>query len=80
MTQKEYFHAVQSADWFYEMSDDHRVWSRGNAQFGKLKAEAKTDAIKDSMYKAWTAYHYSGEDFGKPKAPRPELSMWPDAV
>jgi hypothetical protein len=67
-----FYNRVEHADWFYEMSDDHSVWERGCNQFGKLQAEANGNAEKEKILKDWTEFHYSGEAFGKPQAPKPE--------
>jgi hypothetical protein len=33
-----YEHLLQSMDWFYAFSDDHRVWCAGEASIARLKA------------------------------------------
>lgn len=36
MDQTAYIAALQSHDWTYEYSDDHRVWTKGNAERATL--------------------------------------------
>lgn len=31
---------LRKFDWFYEMSDDHSVWTRGKARYSALKEKA----------------------------------------
>lgn len=37
----EYIKLLQSHDWFYNYSDDHRVWRAGEEQYKKIMALAK---------------------------------------
>lgn len=69
----EFFNACQHHDWYYHFSDDHGVWSRGGAAERKLKSEAATDETKQAILDAWREFYFSGESFGKPRAPRPRL-------
>ena len=75
MTTAEYFTAVERHDWFYQFSDDHRVYVAGNADYERLVKEA-TDDTKKRILNDWSAYHYSGPPFGKSKAPKPILSSY----
>lgn len=37
MTVDEYTDALKGHDWYFQYSDDHRVYEAGNAQFKKLR-------------------------------------------
>lgn len=36
MTLEQFEYALERFDWYYEMSDDHRVWSAGNKRWREL--------------------------------------------
>lgn len=74
MTVVEFFNACSGFDWFYEMSDDHRVWSAGHARRQILLAESKTDPVKEAMWEAWAKHKYSGEPWGTEQLPPPQRS------
>jgi hypothetical protein len=73
----EYYDALESADWFYHMSDDPRVYHSGERHFSRLEAEARTDLKKAALFAAFKMHHYSGEAFGRPKSPKPERPIDP---
>jgi hypothetical protein len=66
-----FYDRCESFDWYYEYSDDHRVWQRGCAAHDALRAEAISDPEKDVIYQAWHKHMFSGVEFGTDKAPRP---------
>lgn len=70
-----FYNRVEHADWFYEMSDDHGVYLRGVNQFAELSEEAKGNPDMEKILTDWTAHHYSGEPWGKPKVPKPERPL-----
>lgn len=74
MTRDEFFDACRSFDWYYEMSDDHRVWLAGSRRMRELQADAQGDKVKLSIMDAWRNYKFSGEPWGtkRPPMPRPE--------
>lgn len=74
MTRKEFFFEAQGFDWFYEMSDDHRIWLNGHNRRTELMKEAKADEVKEAMWEAWARHMYSGAPWDTPKAPRPQLT------
>ena len=75
MTLQEFYDAVERHDWFYEMSDDHRVWVNGEAARARLENEASTDFRKREILDAFTKHHYSGEPWSTTKAPKPERPL-----
>jgi hypothetical protein len=72
VTLTEFYDACARFDWFYEMSDDHRVWSAGPAARHKLLEEAKTEPAKMQVFDAWQRHVFSGEPFGTQKVTKPE--------
>ena len=64
ITVSQFYDQLKSFDWFYEMSDDHRVWTRGNARHEKLKyiATARGGEYKTMMddFVAWINSRMSG--------------------
>lgn len=38
MTKKDFYDHCMALDWFYEYSDDFRVWSAGNQAYVRLRA------------------------------------------
>lgn len=57
MTRQEFFQACEYFDWYFEMSDDHRIWKRGVARMQELKKEAAQDAMKQSILEAFIRHH-----------------------
>jgi len=77
MTHREFFEELTKFDWYFEMSDDHRVWTKGVRKLDELKAEAAKDPVKQEMLSAWNHHMYSGSAFGfkadSQRAPKPQL-------
>jgi hypothetical protein len=48
----DYASRCKKADWYYDYSDDHSVYTRGRNEIGGLQAEAKADPIKQQLYDA----------------------------
>lgn len=59
-------------DWFYNYSDDHRVWSAGLAEESRLRAEAGRIPGGTELYESFAKHHFSGEPWKTPKQPKPE--------
>lgn len=58
-------------DWYYAMSDDHRVWERGVVAEGKLKAHFKANPALKPMYDEWCTYYRDYSDPTRAKPTRP---------
>ena len=52
MDQIEYFKKLQSHDWYYDYSDDNRVWEKGRRESQRLQAIAQEMPIYLVMYEA----------------------------
>lgn len=72
---KGFFKDLSRFDWFYEMSDDHRVWKEGEAAKSSLLAlirimdDVNQDTCLMDMYKDFKAYYAVNPEEGvtKPK-------------
>ena len=65
MTREEFFEALKSFDWYYQMSDSGEVYARGKARMARLTAEASQDPEKEEMFLAFCKY-YNGSRLTKP--------------
>lgn len=74
MTIEEYFNKCKGFDWYYTMSDDHRVWRSGEQAKRALKREAETDLVKSEIFKDWESFYFSGKPFGTTRTPEPSLA------
>lgn len=72
MTLQEFYDKCAAFDWYYEYSDDHRVWQRGCTAHDALRAEAASDPAKSEIYQAWHKHMFTGEPWKSERAPRPE--------
>lgn len=64
---KEYYNALKRHDWYYERSDDPRVYLKYSNEENKLLSESKTCLIKHHMFCNFRSNAFSGEVFGLPK-------------
>ena len=65
MTREEFFEALKSFDWYYQMSDSGEVYARGKARMARLTAEADQDPVKEEMFLEFCKY-YNGSRSTKP--------------
>ena len=79
----DYYTMLERADWTYAMSDDHSVWRRGQAEFGRLQAlyagkpewKELYDKFKDHKWSEWktkpdgTCDYEAGKVIPKPERP-----------
>ncbi len=72
MTPQEFYDACEKFDWFFEYSDDFSVWRRERTNHAALLAHTLGRPDLLAIYDAWFAFMFSGDAFGKPKAPKPE--------
>lgn len=50
MTKDEFKEILEKHDWFYSMSDDHRVWKAGVAAEGRIKEIRESDPTLNQLY------------------------------
>lgn len=65
-----YIKALSQHDWYYDYSDDHRVYSAGKHQQDRLIGQAQCHSIYRDAYQAYYAHTYSGQDFSVDKRDR----------
>ena len=70
-TLSEYYGMLERFDWFYEYSDDHRIWNSGRSAHAILEKLAKTGPEYSKLYNEFRAHHFSGEQWKTEKAPYP---------
>ena len=57
MKREDYFEALKTFDWYYEMSDSGEVYARGKARRAQLIAEADQDPVKEEMFLEFCKYY-----------------------
>lgn len=67
MTVSGFFDECSRMDWYYEYSDDHSVWRRGDEKFSQLKLLTKTNPIFARIFNDWIAFAFPDGD----PAPKP---------
>lgn len=73
MTLDEYYDILDKHDWFYEFSDDSRVYGRGvKAKQDLLNTANQHGQEYKNLYDAFKKYHFSGKPWGTEEAPKPE--------
>lgn len=76
MRTKEFFEKCQNFDWFYEMSDDHRIWQNGERNKSYLKSLCENNPLFLRIWTDWQNYKYSGSSFGTIKLSVPALENY----
>lgn len=62
-------------DWYYEYSDDGRVWRQGRADKERLEAEAKAGGVEyEALYQGF-ARHYFSYGNGPELPARPPVTL-----
>jgi len=64
MELKEFDTMLKNFDWYYNMSDDHRVWRAGEAANARIREVAKTSDVHKELYEFWSKHYFSGEPWG----------------
>lgn len=68
----EYYDELEKHDWFYDYSDDHSVWRRGQAARNKLSSIASQSPEHKALWDGFNKHVFSGPNWGTEKAPKPE--------
>lgn len=71
---EEFFKACAEFDWYYQYSDDHRVFMAGNNAHKSLFDMSLTNPVYRKIYAAWEKYMFSGKPLGTDHVKKPELS------
>lgn len=78
MEEQQFYDLCAKHDWYYQMSDDARVYKNGERERHQLVSNAMNNPPFKAIYEAWCNHMYSGADWGtekKPKPVRPELAV-----
>lgn len=72
-TLQEYYDMLVKHDWYFDWSDDGRVWRAGVKARDELKAiaEANGEAYQE-LLTGFQKYMFTGEPWGTERAPKPE--------
>ena len=65
----EYFKELQRHDWYYEYSDDHKVWEKGRNNSKRIQAAAQESEVMLRMYKDYADYVFN-------KMPKPTIEKY----
>ncbi len=52
----EYFNRLTNHDWYYNYSDDHRVWKAGSANYDLIRDKSKENVTYKRMYNEFTKW------------------------
>ena len=72
MSLREYWDMLNRHDWYYQFSDDHRMWSDGNKNDSQIKLLSDISDGHKKLYEGFCKHYFSGEAFGKSESPKPE--------
>ena len=70
----EYFNKCRNFDWFYDYSDDYRVYSSGRSAMDELIKEYENNPALKPIFDAWHIYNFSGEHFDIAQQPLPVIT------
>ncbi len=73
MNLKEFDSMLKNFDWYYQMSDDNRVWRAGESANARIREVAKTSAEHNELYEVWSKHYFSGASWGNVKFTREML-------
>ena len=71
MTLTEYWDALNAHDWYYEYSDDGRVWAKGEAAWNRLTEICHQSPEHKALRQAFIDHYYSGPPWNNVQAPKP---------
>lgn len=73
MTLAEFWDECERHDWYNEMSDDHNVWKRGQANMARIRGIARVGGKEyEDMLDGFTKHMYSGKPWKTERSPKPE--------
>ena len=73
MTVEQYFALCENFDWFYDFTEDFRIWQKGKETNFNLMKYAEQNLTYMRIYTAWKTFNFSGANFGTPQKPKPLL-------
>ena len=63
---------LKKHDWYYQMSDDHRVWRSGQSDWNEITKIANATKGGIELQVAFSVHYYTGEPWGNEQQPMPE--------
>ncbi len=72
MELRDYYDELEKHDWFYEMTEDHRVWQLGNRASARIARISKESPEHEALRSAYHKHVFSGPNWGTEKASKPE--------
>jgi len=60
MNIEQFYNACAQMDWFYDYSDDHSVWNRGNDRDRELRRIAEGNTHLEKIYRDFRYEYTSG--------------------
>ena len=63
----EFYNMLSSHDWYYQYSDDHRVWRNGQDQYDKITTIATESLDHHLLFEGFAKYIFKDGD--KPAKP-----------
>ncbi len=73
MTLNEYDKLLRGHDWYYNYSDDGRVWRAGESVQSQIVSLSKMSEDHLTLYNAWSKYYFSGPNFNSEKFTKEQL-------
>lgn len=71
----EYYEMLKRHDWYFDFSDDHKVWEEGIANIRLLRAIAEANgADYKRMFDGFKQAYFSGAPWGTAKVEIPRLN------
>jgi hypothetical protein len=67
----EFWEKLNKFNWYYDFSDDSKIWDRGKLTHRELAAIAKISPEHQTLYNKFTKHAYSGRAWGNEKVPKP---------
>jgi hypothetical protein len=68
----DFYEELERHDWYYYMSDSFKTEKRGADNQARLAAIAARNPAHQELFDAYKAYMFSGPNFNKPVATKPE--------
>lgn len=72
MSPSEFFKLLEKHDWYYQYSDDHRAWEKGNSESKRIQAIAQEIPVFLDMYRDYSKFMFLPLD-EREQVTRPEL-------
>ena len=76
MSLAEYYDALDRHDWYFLMSDDSKVWVKGELERRELVDISHISKQHTNLFNAFYKHYFSGPAFASPKWPKPEKGQF----